>query len=199
MVALNWQNQDKGMMLNEAMFAGEQGWVLKPTGYRSTDGDSEIVRHNVDLSLEIFAGQGLPLPPGDSSEKAFRPYVSCQLHVEQPEDRVDAKENRDTDSKNTKYKRRTRTCSGINPDFGGETITFSTAPGVVEKLSFLRSVHWLFFYFPRDSVIIPSLRDHRALHCRPEQSCAWRCLYSNHVGALLPHGSSVCPSRHCWF
>ena len=31
-VALNWQNWDKGMMLNEAMFAGSGGYVLKPEG-----------------------------------------------------------------------------------------------------------------------------------------------------------------------
>lgn len=30
MVALNWQNYDTAMQLNDAMFAGTQGWVLKP-------------------------------------------------------------------------------------------------------------------------------------------------------------------------
>ncbi|KAK4169289.1 PLC-like phosphodiesterase [Cladorrhinum sp. PSN259] len=33
-VALNWQNWDEGMMLNEGMFAGTGGYVLKPEGYR---------------------------------------------------------------------------------------------------------------------------------------------------------------------
>lgn len=43
-VALNWQNWDEGMMLNEAMFAGTGGYVLKPEGesrgnhIRSSDG-----------------------------------------------------------------------------------------------------------------------------------------------------------------
>ena len=31
-VALNWQNWDEGMMLNEGMFAGTHGYVLKPEG-----------------------------------------------------------------------------------------------------------------------------------------------------------------------
>ena len=31
-VALNWQNWDEGMMLNEGMFAGSGGYVLKPPG-----------------------------------------------------------------------------------------------------------------------------------------------------------------------
>src|SRR5262245_32388569 len=35
-VALNWQNCDKGMMLNRGMFAGTNGWVLKPPEYRGT-------------------------------------------------------------------------------------------------------------------------------------------------------------------
>ncbi|KXJ88404.1 PLC-like phosphodiesterase [Microdochium bolleyi] len=33
-VALNWQKWDEGMMLNEGMFAGSGGFVLKPVGYR---------------------------------------------------------------------------------------------------------------------------------------------------------------------
>ncbi|CAK7236380.1 hypothetical protein SCUCBS95973_009588 [Sporothrix curviconia] len=33
-VALNWQNCDEGMMLNDAMFLGTGGYVLKPEGYR---------------------------------------------------------------------------------------------------------------------------------------------------------------------
>jgi hypothetical protein len=31
-VALNWQRWDEGMMLNEGMFAGTGGYVLKPQG-----------------------------------------------------------------------------------------------------------------------------------------------------------------------
>ncbi|CAK7207368.1 hypothetical protein SEUCBS139899_010178 [Sporothrix eucalyptigena] len=33
-VALNWQHCDEGMMLNDAMFLGTGGYVLKPEGYR---------------------------------------------------------------------------------------------------------------------------------------------------------------------
>jgi hypothetical protein len=29
---LNWQETDEGMMLNEGMFAGTGGYVLKPQG-----------------------------------------------------------------------------------------------------------------------------------------------------------------------
>lgn len=33
-VALNWQKWDEGMMMNEGMFAGTGGYVLKPEGFR---------------------------------------------------------------------------------------------------------------------------------------------------------------------
>ena len=36
MVALNWQRCDKSIMLNEGMFGGTKGWVLKPESYRDT-------------------------------------------------------------------------------------------------------------------------------------------------------------------
>jgi hypothetical protein len=49
------------MMLNEAMFAGYGGWVLKPAGYRSAS-PAELqlqaaTQGVLDLSIEIFAGQ----------------------------------------------------------------------------------------------------------------------------------------------
>lgn len=155
MVALNWQSWDKAMMLNEAMFAGEEGWALKPQGYRSTitgttDAGSEnhnaIKYRDLDLSIQFFAGQNLPLPIGDENAKGFRPYVSCQLHVERPEDSIRSKDGSDgskrggSDSKNSKLKMRVKTSSGVDPDFKGEKLQFPTAPGIVEELSFLRSV-----------------------------------------------------------
>lgn len=33
-VCLNWQKYDKGMQLNEALFVGTPGWVLKPARMR---------------------------------------------------------------------------------------------------------------------------------------------------------------------
>lgn len=28
--SLNWQNYDRGMQINEGMFVGSKGWILKP-------------------------------------------------------------------------------------------------------------------------------------------------------------------------
>ena len=46
-VALNWQNWDAGMMLNEAMFAGTGGYVLKP------EGESSVPHQILDRSRDL--------------------------------------------------------------------------------------------------------------------------------------------------
>ncbi|KAL2860801.1 putative phosphoinositide-specific phospholipase C [Aspergillus lucknowensis] len=138
-VALNWQNADKGMMLNQGMFAGEQGWVLKPKGYRSTEPESApIPRRKVDLSIEVLAGQELALPPGDKNVKGFRPYVACYLHVETPDDSANPAGDDSTDSEKASYKRVIKSGEGINPDFGSQKLQFPTLSGVVEELAFVR-------------------------------------------------------------
>ena len=108
MVVLNWQRLDKAMMLNEGMFMGEEGWVLKPRRYRATlapasstscDGagagtppeteDDRPNRHSMDLTLTLFAGQNIQLPSGSTHATRFKPYVTCELHVAKPNEIVD--------------------------------------------------------------------------------------------------------------
>lgn len=140
MVALNWQNVDEGVMLNEAMFGGEQGWVLKPPGYRS--GTETTHCKTLHLRLTIYAGQHIPIPQ-NQTESGFRPYVRCQLHVEKPD------ESKSTEvvegngrAKGGEYKQRTPQGKGDHPDFGeeGAVIDFPVVKGVVEELSFVRLV-----------------------------------------------------------
>lgn len=167
-VALNWQHCDKGMMLNKGMFAGSHGWVLKPLEYRGKDPASKLPeaapsqeaqttsatpdekknpevippsRRTLHLSIEIYAGQSIPLPKSDSHDRSFRPYVSCQLHVERPKDSIHAPaKDSDSNDGSVKYKTKTKSCSGVDPDFGGQMLQFPSAPGVLEELSFVRSV-----------------------------------------------------------
>lgn len=98
-VALNWQKCDKGVMLNEAMFAGTGGWVLKPEAYRSStlfrQRSSSLLPPTrtdhatptgkppklLDLSIHFLAAQNIPLP-ADGTQKSFRPYIKCTLHTE---------------------------------------------------------------------------------------------------------------------
>lgn len=149
MVALNWQKWDEGMMLNHAMFTGSGGWLLKPKEYRGelhrhvTNVADErqgnaIAHETLSLSIEVFAGQNIPLPPGDSKPDGFRPYVKCELHVEKPEERSGAPIEGGGKSKEGEFKRRTKKNRGVDPNFSGEKMEFLKIPGVVEELSFVR-------------------------------------------------------------
>ncbi|KAF2634338.1 PLC-like phosphodiesterase, partial [Massarina eburnea CBS 473.64] len=141
-VALNWQRWDGGMMQNEGMFAGTPGWVLKPEGYRSTSAaktqKDAISHHNLDLSIEFFAGQDIPLPPQEDDPKDFKPYVKVELHVEKPEEREG--EPIPGGGKNNKgeFKKKTKTHRTPNPDFGREIIEFKGITGVTEELTLVR-------------------------------------------------------------
>jgi hypothetical protein len=131
------------MMLNEGMFAGEEGWVLKPEGYLGTLRDDAsaaqpVKRQILDLSIELFAGQGIPLPAEGRHPSTFHPYVKCQLHVDSRPEKGSKPGNKD-DKSDGRYKWRSKTAKGgLDPDFVGETIVFSKVPGVVERLSFVR-------------------------------------------------------------
>jgi hypothetical protein len=150
LVALNWQNLDKGMMLNHGMFVGSHGWRLKPSGYRSSEAPTNVIeRRNLTLSLEIYAAQELSLPQGDHSEKGFRPYVNCQLHVEEPEAEIAPdQDDASSDTEKSSYKRCSKSSSGRNPDFQGQKLEFPTVTGIVEELSFLRLVLTLLCLLP---------------------------------------------------
>ncbi|KAL8387913.1 hypothetical protein RB595_009581 [Gaeumannomyces hyphopodioides] len=158
-VALNWQNWDSGMMLQEGMFAGTKGYVLKPEGYRGTKtpaaGDvtkaetqADVAHRTLDLTVEVLAGQDLPLPPGDDNPKSFQPYIKVELHVEEPGERhgtgpgspsaAGAAPAVETREKEGEYKLKTKSQRGVDPDFAGEPLRFVAVPGVVEELAFVR-------------------------------------------------------------
>ena len=138
MAALNWQKWDKGTMLNEGMFAGEEGWVLKPEGYRGpckgSDAENTVQKRTLDLTIELYAGQNLPLPTDEKVAKKFHPYVKCELLY----GREKVKSQDSTKTNNKKYKWVSKTAKGINPDFCGDVYRFSNVPNVIEELAFVR-------------------------------------------------------------
>lgn len=163
MVALNWQRWDEGMMLNEGMFTGSGGWVLKPKGYlgqptaktesekrddvKTTviervgeESQADAITHKtLDLTITILTAQDIPLPLGDTNPATFHPYVKVELHVEKPAERTGAPIEGGGKAKDEdQYKKRTRKGKGTEVDFGAEMIQFRDVPGVVEELSFLR-------------------------------------------------------------
>ncbi|KAI1141750.1 PLC-like phosphodiesterase [Hypoxylon sp. FL0543] len=163
-VALNWQKWDEGMMLNEGMFAGTGGYVLKPEGYRgrkpvvveSEDGKEKvapvppaetILHQTLDLSITVMAAQDIPLPDDDDKASGFKPYVKVELHTEPPhEEHLSATRTpsnmtgkSSTRAKEGEYKARTKTQRGVDPDFKSETLAVAKGiPGVVPELAFVR-------------------------------------------------------------
>lgn len=153
MVALNWQSWDTAMHLNEAMFDGEGGFVLKPPGYQ---GDSPATcqaevtgKKRLELCITVLAGQHVPAPQvseGDAggitrpniaavNNEDFRPRVKGYLHVESPAERNSRRKvNRD------QVRRRTKAATTDHPDWGesGSRLQFPTASHVIEELSFVR-------------------------------------------------------------
>ncbi|KAH7232615.1 hypothetical protein B0J15DRAFT_505091 [Fusarium solani] len=138
MVHLNWQIEDEGMMLHRGMFADEDGWVLKPTGYRSTDKNigtwhGAIPRGIMDIGITVFSGFDIPESDEDEQDssghgkRVFRPQVKVELHCVQ--DDVDE----------SKYKFKTETGKTKDPRFGatGSAISFVVKRSPPE-LSFLR-------------------------------------------------------------
>ncbi|KAJ1335651.1 phosphatidylinositol phospholipase C delta [Microdochium nivale] len=176
MVAMNWQSCDEGMMLNAGMFAGEDGWVLKPTGYLS---DEPSVSHldavpskTLDLFITVLAGQHIPLPEGMKPKQAkhFRPFVKCELHVEKPEERPGEKIDGDVKSRECEFKQKIAHGKTDHPEFQhNNRFQFKDIPGVVEELSFVR------FKVEDDASGIKSF--HRDI------VAAWACIRLNRLQA----------------
>ncbi|KAJ9615394.1 hypothetical protein H2200_001469 [Cladophialophora chaetospira] len=161
MVALNWQRQDKGMMLNEGMFAGSGGWILKPEGYRcsalSSTVDKSLHPKRVRLALEIrlLAAQRLPFPveKDNSHAQRMKPYVKAQLHVDSPASSGQGRDNKvggyskdepqsygGEERDASIYKRKSATCRTDCPTFSGEMLSWLGISDIIPELSFIRYV-----------------------------------------------------------
>jgi hypothetical protein len=143
--ALNWQKWDEGTMLNEAMFSGSAGYVLKPHGFKSEPQSGDAVqtpiRGRLDLSIKFLGGQKIPLPPDDDNPKGFKPYVKCELHVEKPEDKHVESNAASGKPQEVELKQHTKTAHTPDPDFGGEVIKYENIQAVTPELSFVRYVN----------------------------------------------------------
>ncbi|KAK3335214.1 phosphatidylinositol-specific phospholipase C [Cercophora scortea] len=78
--ALNWQTFGASMQLNEALFSGTAGYVLKPAALRA-GGDGVVVdaKRKKVLRLRVAGATDLPLPPGRAADAEVKPYVTCSL------------------------------------------------------------------------------------------------------------------------
>ncbi|KAL2260078.1 hypothetical protein VTK26DRAFT_6031 [Humicola hyalothermophila] len=135
MVAMNWQKTDEGMMLNDGMFAGTNGWVLKPPGLLSDFDEPDLKEQGETLNLRIsvLAGQFLPISQdrrkavgfGVSPNDSFRPRVTVELHIE---------------NKSAPIVRKTKRGRTSNPDWGHhpKSLDFLDVENVVQELSFVK-------------------------------------------------------------
>lgn len=77
--ALNWQTFDASMQLNEALFAGSDGYILKPAALRKGGSgvlDSGKKKH---LRLRVAGATDVPVPHDRDSDDEIKPYVTCTL------------------------------------------------------------------------------------------------------------------------
>jgi len=70
--ALNWQKYDLGMQLNEAMFCGTGGWVVKPESQRGFPAEAERIRITVDI-------RGLSALPQLKKDEDLR--LQARVHI----------------------------------------------------------------------------------------------------------------------
>jgi phosphatidylinositol phospholipase C delta len=76
--ALNWQTFGASSQLNEALFAGSGGYVLKPAALRSGgDGNLNTGRRR-KLRLHVAGATDLPLPK-DRETDDIKPYLTCTM------------------------------------------------------------------------------------------------------------------------
>jgi phosphatidylinositol phospholipase C delta len=78
--ALNWQTFGASMQLNEALFTGTDGYVLKPTYLRQRATTLARTTRRKRLRLHVAGATDIPVPadrPQDGSD--IKPYLTCAL------------------------------------------------------------------------------------------------------------------------
>ncbi|KAJ8118049.1 hypothetical protein OPT61_g893 [Boeremia exigua] len=76
--ALNWQTFGASMQINEALFAGSGGYVLKPAALRAGGNGNILTGRRKRLHLSVAGATDVPLP-SDREHGDIKPYVTCTL------------------------------------------------------------------------------------------------------------------------
>ncbi|PHH93078.1 hypothetical protein CDD83_1363 [Cordyceps sp. RAO-2017] len=77
--ALNWQSFGTSNQLNEALFSGSDGYVLKPAALRAA-GDGRLgAGRRRRLRLHVAGATGIPLHE-DREADSIKPYLTCNLY-----------------------------------------------------------------------------------------------------------------------
>ncbi|KAI0426771.1 PLC-like phosphodiesterase [Xylaria sp. FL1042] len=76
--AMNWQTFGASMQLNEAMFSGTEGYVLKPAALRAGGSGRVNNGRRKKLRLHVAGASNVPVPE-DRDADNIKPYVTCSL------------------------------------------------------------------------------------------------------------------------
>ncbi|KAJ3563322.1 hypothetical protein NPX13_g8242 [Xylaria arbuscula] len=76
--AMNWQTFGGSMQLNEALFSGTEGYVLKPAALRAGGSGQLNTGRRKKLRLHVAGASHIPLPNGRAADE-IKPYVTCSL------------------------------------------------------------------------------------------------------------------------
>ncbi|RBR05351.1 hypothetical protein FVER53590_06036 [Fusarium verticillioides] len=77
--ALNLQNFGTSNQLNEALFSGTDGYVLKPAALRAGGNGRLSTGRSKRLRLHVAGATDIPLH-GDSEADSIKPYLTCTLY-----------------------------------------------------------------------------------------------------------------------
>lgn len=77
--ALNLQNFGTSNQLNEALFSGTDGYVLKPAALRAGGNGKLSTGRSKRLRLHVAGATDIPLH-GDSEADSIKPYLTCTLY-----------------------------------------------------------------------------------------------------------------------
>ncbi|KAF2188323.1 PLC-like phosphodiesterase [Zopfia rhizophila CBS 207.26] len=76
--ALNWQTFNASSQVNEALFSGSDGYVLKPAPLRSGGDGNLNTGRKKKLRLHVAGASSVPLPTGRETDD-IKPYLTCTL------------------------------------------------------------------------------------------------------------------------
>ncbi|KAH9877860.1 hypothetical protein J1614_003077 [Plenodomus biglobosus] len=76
--ALNWQTFGASSQINEALFAGSGGYVLKPASLRAGGNGNLSTGRRKKLRLHVAGATDVPLPK-DRDNEDIKPYLTCTL------------------------------------------------------------------------------------------------------------------------
>ncbi|EXJ63652.1 uncharacterized protein A1O5_11413 [Cladophialophora psammophila CBS 110553] len=77
--ALNWQTFGASIQLNEALFSGTDGYVLKPAALRAGGSGTLNSGKRKILRLHVAGASDVPVPEGREPDD-IKPYLTCKLY-----------------------------------------------------------------------------------------------------------------------